>query len=99
MSTTTANPASKLDFGLERLVGEGSLDESSQIPIVIRVVDESAVDAALQLVRELPGKVRHVLMPLRAVSAWVELGSIRALTEPDFVSLVELAQTDMVARA
>jgi len=99
MVPTTGTPSDKLDYGLARLMGEASVDESARIPVVIRVADDGSVDVVQGALADLSGEVRHVFRRLRAVSAWVRLGSVRSLADLDYVSLLELVQTDVVARA
>lgn len=85
----------KLDGQLEILLHTAHVADSSQFPVVVRVAS-GHLEAVVKELREL-GRVRHVMSPLNAVSAWLPMTAIRDILPLTAVEGIELAQPIEVA--
>jgi hypothetical protein len=86
----------KMDLPLAELFNNSELSDSARIPIIVRC-DRSAVGEIADQVVALGGTIRHTLLLLGAIAAWIPMTSVAKLAKSNSVRMLELEQTFTVA--
>lgn len=86
----------KIDLPLAELFNSSELSDSARIPVIVRC-DHSAVSEIAAQVVDLGGTIRHTLLLLGAIAAWIPMTSIAKLASSNAVRMLELEQTFTVA--
>jgi hypothetical protein len=86
----------KLDAPLTELYNANQLDQSSTLPVIIRVPREAfaAVGAAVENVG---GRVRHQLKLFDAIAAWVPMSGLATIAGLSVVRSLEMEQEFSIA--
>jgi hypothetical protein len=81
----------KLDAHLAGIFLDCPLDLSATIPVVIRVEGNQLREVSA-LIQELGGRIRHQLMRLEIIAAWVPLNAVERIAEQSAVRAMEMEQ-------
>jgi hypothetical protein len=82
----------KMDEPLAKLCATQLFDRRARMPILIKY-DGNEVQALVERILQLGGKVRHTIERFHLVSAWMPLESVPVLAQNDHVRQLELEQS------
>jgi hypothetical protein len=86
----------KIDQPLAELFNNSELSDSARIPVIVRC-DRNAVPEIADQVIDLGGSIRHTLLLIGAIAAWIPITSVAKLANSHAVKMLELEQTFTVA--